>query len=69
MRGYFAWTLLDIFEWLYGYTKRYGLHYVDRSTLEITPKLSALWYKQFIANQTNIRRTIVPATNSQTSNL
>lgn len=69
VRGYFAWTLLDIFEWLYGYTKRYGLHHVDRRTLDITPKLSAIWYKQFIANQTKIRRTIIPETNSHYLNL
>ncbi|KAI9124202.1 hypothetical protein K1719_005502 [Acacia pycnantha] len=48
VRGYFAWSLLDNFEWEYGYTRRFGLHYVDYSTLKRTPKLSASWYKQFI---------------------
>ncbi|XP_028767866.1 beta-glucosidase 46-like isoform X2 [Neltuma alba] len=48
VRGYFAWSLLDNFEWAYGYTRRFGLYYVDYSTLNRTQKLSASWYKQFI---------------------
>ncbi|KAJ6706861.1 BETA-GLUCOSIDASE 45 [Salix viminalis] len=49
VRGYFAWSLLDNFEWSYGYTQRYGLHHVDYTTLKRTPKLSATWFKEFIA--------------------
>lgn len=49
VRGYFIWSLVDNFEMLYGYTIRFGLHYVDYTTLERTPKLSAKWYKQFLA--------------------
>lgn len=49
VRGYFTWSLLDNFEWNFGYTIRFGLHYVDYTTLKRTPKLSASWYKQFVA--------------------
>ena len=48
-RGYFCWSLLDNFEWLDGYSKRFGLHFVDYKTLKRTPKLSAEWYKAVIA--------------------
>ncbi|CDO99725.1 unnamed protein product [Coffea canephora] len=49
VRGYFAWSLLDNFEWTSGYTIRFGLHHVDFATLERTPKLSADWFKQLIS--------------------
>ncbi|TKY54028.1 Beta-glucosidase 46 [Spatholobus suberectus] len=48
VRGYFTWSLLDSFEWIYGYTVRYGFHHVDYATLKRTPRLSASWYKQFL---------------------
>ncbi|XP_077228318.1 beta-glucosidase 18-like, partial [Tasmannia lanceolata] len=48
VRGYFVWSIIDSFEWIYGYTKRFGLHYVDYDTLERVPKLSVRWYKQFL---------------------
>ncbi|KAH9318530.1 hypothetical protein KI387_020299, partial [Taxus chinensis] len=41
VRGYYVWSILDNFEWLYGYTKRFGLHYVDYATQKRYPKLSA----------------------------
>jgi beta-glucosidase len=49
VRGYFAWSLLDNFEWADGYATRFGLHYVDYKTLERTPKLSASFYRNVIA--------------------
>jgi beta-glucosidase len=49
--GYFVWSLLDNFEWAHGYSKRFGLVYVDYSTLERVPKESYHWYRQLIAAQ------------------
>jgi beta-glucosidase len=50
LTGYFAWSLMDNFEWASGYSKRFGLHYVDFDTLERTPKQSAIWYSEVIKN-------------------
>jgi beta-glucosidase len=44
--GYFAWSLLDNFEWAYGYAKRFGIVHVDYATLARTPKDSARFYAQ-----------------------
>ena len=42
--GFFPWSLLDNFEWAWGYAYRYGMYYVDYGTQERRPKNSALWY-------------------------
>jgi beta-glucosidase len=49
VRGYFLWSLLDNFEWAWGYTKRFGIVHVDFDTLHRTAKDSALWYRDVIA--------------------
>ena len=46
IRGYFVWSLMDNFEWAYGYAKRFGLVYVDYRTQERTVKASGHWYSQ-----------------------
>jgi beta-glucosidase len=51
LRGYFAWSLFDNFEWAWGYWKRFGLVYIDYATLERVPKGSFYWYRDFIAGQ------------------
>jgi beta-glucosidase len=48
IKGYFLWSLLDNFEWADGYSKRFGIHYVDFKTQKRTPKLSAEWYREVI---------------------
>jgi beta-glucosidase len=48
VHGYFVWSLLDNFEWSHGYSKRFGLLYVDFPTLERIPKSSFYWYRDLI---------------------
>lgn len=48
LRGYQVWSLLDNYEWGYGYSKRFGIVRVDYDTLERLPKDSALWYTELI---------------------
>jgi beta-glucosidase len=49
IKGYFLWSLLDNYEWADGYSKRFGLHYVDFKTQSRIPKLSAEWYREVIS--------------------
>ena len=49
--GYFYWSLMDNYEWAWGYHKRFGIVRVDYDTLERTPKLSAHEYKRIIADR------------------
>ena len=44
--GYFLWSLMDMFSWTNGYSKRYGFFYVDFATQERVPKASAYWFAQ-----------------------
>lgn len=48
LRGYFAWSLLDNFEWSMGFAKRFGIVYVDFATQRRTPKSSAQFYSDVI---------------------
>jgi beta-glucosidase len=50
VRGYFVWSFLDNFEWAHGYSKRFGIVYVDYTTLARVPKASFDWYRTVIAN-------------------
>ncbi len=49
VKGYFLWSFMDNFEWQDGYTRRFGIVHVDYKTQVRTPKLSAKWYSQVIA--------------------
>jgi len=46
--GYFVWAFLDNFEWAHGYSKRFGIVYMDYPTLERVPKGSFHWYGDLI---------------------
>ena len=50
VRGYYAWSILDVFEWTAGYSEKFGLHRVNMSDPERarTPKLSAQFYTKLV---------------------
>jgi beta-glucosidase len=62
VKGYFVWSLLDNFEWAHGYSKRFGIVYIDYPTLERVPKDSFYWYRDFIASRRGAPRPSPVAT-------
>jgi len=56
VKGYFVWSLLDNFEWAFGYSKRFGVVYIDYPTLERVPKDSFYWYRDSIASRRSAPR-------------
>jgi beta-glucosidase len=50
VKGYYVWSLLDNFEWGHGYSKRFGIVYIDFGTQQRILKKSALWYRDVIRN-------------------
>ena len=48
VNGYFVWSLMDNFEWSYGYAHRFGIVHVDFATQVRTPKDSALWFSELV---------------------
>jgi beta-glucosidase len=59
LRGYFAWSLLDNFEWSLGYSKRFGIVHVDFATQQRTPKDSARFYAEVIATNGKVLESAV----------
>jgi beta-glucosidase len=51
LKGYFVWSLMDNFEWAAGFSKRFGIIYVDYETQKRTIKQSGRWYKGLIRSQ------------------
>ncbi len=64
LRGYFAWSLLDNFEWSLGYAKRFGLYHVDYETQLRTPKTSARFYADVIRTRGAALNNSAPAAGS-----
>jgi len=60
VRGYFAWSLMDNFEWAHGYSKRFGLMFVDYGTQRRIPKRSAAWFAD-VARTSSIPANSIPA--------
>ncbi|MBQ5940923.1 GH1 family beta-glucosidase [Massilia sp. AB1] len=51
VKGYFAWSLLDNFEWAEGYLRRFGLTHIDYDTQQRTLKGSGKWYRSFLRQE------------------
>lgn len=51
IKGYYVWSMFDNLEWIMGYSRRFGITYVDFKTQERYPKQSYLWYQSFLKDQ------------------
>jgi beta-glucosidase len=51
IKGYYVWSMFDNLEWIMGYSRRFGITYVDFKTQERIPKQSYLWYQSFLKEQ------------------
>jgi beta-glucosidase len=51
IKGYYVWSMFDNLEWMMGYSRRFGITYVDFKTQERYPKQSYLWYQSFLKDQ------------------
>ena len=49
LRGYQVWSFMDNFEWAYGYSKRFGIVYIDYETEERIPKDRSHWYRSLVS--------------------
>ena len=54
LRGYYAWSLLDNYEWAHGYSKRFGIVHVDYATQQRTIKSSGRYYSSVISTKGEI---------------
>jgi beta-glucosidase len=52
VRGYLVWSLMDNFEWSFGFDRRFGILWVDLDTLDRSPKDSAAWYRELVRTRT-----------------
>jgi beta-glucosidase/6-phospho-beta-glucosidase/beta-galactosidase len=50
LKGYFAWSLLDNWEWAFGLSRRFGLVYVDYATQQRTVKQSGAWFRDLLTD-------------------
>lgn len=54
LQGYFAWSLIDNFEWAWGYSRRFGIVHVDYETQKRTVKSSGEWFASFLDGQSDV---------------
>ncbi|XBI97953.1 hypothetical protein VPH35_018242 [Triticum aestivum] len=64
VRGYFVWSIIDSFEWTYGFTVKFGLYHVDYETQKRTPKMSAKWYRDFLMGSRPTNQVQTPRADS-----